>query len=154
MQHGPRGLGQCIPQRGVLHLSAKIPRGDTALTEPAAEQQADRWMTRGLVVVLGYLLLGAAIYFAAKHGYFDPGPRSGKSDNVLLGPFNILVIASGETNAHGSFATFAMFSFLFLPALLASFGGSGCWPWFARFAVLGLWALADFFAWLVSIPLE
>jgi uncharacterized membrane protein len=122
--------------------------------EPASDQRADRGVTKGAIIVLGYLLLALAIYVAAPYGIFDSGPR-GRAATVLLGPFNILVAASGESNPYGSLAMFAVISLFLLPAILASFlGGLGCWPWFARFAVLGIWAVADFLMWLVSIPLE
>jgi hypothetical protein len=128
--------------------------GEAALPEPTPDQRVDRGLTKGAIIVLGYLLLALAIYVAAPYGILDPGPR-GRAAAVLLGPFNILVVASGESNPYGSLATFAVISLFLLPAILASFlGGSGCWPWFARFAVLGIWAVADFLMWLVSIPLE
>jgi hypothetical protein len=136
----------CYPYRRIMG-------GEAALPEPTPDQRVDRGLTKGAIIVLGYLLLALAIYVAAPFGIFDSGP-GGRAATVLLGPFNILVTASGESNPYDSLAMFALISLFLLPAILASFGGSGCWPWFARFAVLGIWAVADFFMWLGSIPLE
>jgi hypothetical protein len=43
---------------------------------------------------------------------------------------------------------------MLVPALLVSFGRSGCLPWLARFAAVLVWIAADIWAWLLSIPLE
>src|SRR4051812_25815451 len=109
------GLANAARRHAVLDLSAKISAGERAVPEHAADQNVDRRWARIIpIVVIGYALLGFAIFMAAKHGFFDPGAASGKSDNLLLGPFNMLVIAPGSTERQhdGALAFFAIFSFM------------------------------------------
>jgi hypothetical protein len=109
----------------------------------------------GSAILIGYALISVAIWFATTHGVF-PGATSGKSDNIILGPLNFLVIASGlaSTGRESDLGFFFILSFPLVLALFGSLGQWGCMPWLSRFAVLGIWAVADFCAWLVSIPLE
>jgi len=128
---------------------------DEELPERVPERQADRWwLWVPPTVVVGYALLSYVFVIATRHGIFDLGAHSGKSDNPFLGPFNLLVVWSSDPRADGAMAFFFLFSIVLVPALLASFGRSGCLPWIGRIAVLGIWAVADLWAWLASIPLD
>jgi hypothetical protein len=123
---------------------------------PKSSRVIPKRLWAGSAILIGYALVSCAIWFATTHGVFDPGARNGKSDNIILGPFNFLVIESGLTSAgrEGSLDFFFILSFPLLLALIGSLPQWGCLPWFSRFAVLGIWAVADFLAWLVSIPLD
>jgi hypothetical protein len=106
-------------------------------------------------VVIGYALLSLAIWFAATHGLFDLHGSLGRAAKILLGPFNLLVIAADDSRAgRGLLPYFFFFSLPLLPALVGSFGRSGCLRSLCRAAVLGIWVVADFWAWVVGIPLE
>jgi len=126
------------------------------MPERAGSQYVDRrWLWIVPVVAIGYVLVSGAIYLAAQHGWVH-GVGSVKSHNLLLGPLNFLIAAPSSTAREhdGAIGFFVIFSVMLVPALLVSFGRSGCLPWLARFAAVLVWIAADIWAWLLSIPLE
>ena len=116
------------------------------------DRKFDRWWLWVVpIVVIGYFLISFAIVVATQHGVFDPGASRGNSTNPLLGPFNMLVIWSSNRRGDGALLFFYLFSLALVPALIASFGRSGCLPGIARIAAVGVWTVADVWAWLASV---